>query len=74
MGRERVEQGRLAGSGPTGNQDVLLGRDGVRELRSQDFCDRAPVDELVEAVPTCELSNGQRRAGHGARWEHGGDA
>ena len=41
--------------------------DGVRELCSQGLCEHAPVDELVEAVPTCELSNGQRRARQGTR-------
>src|SRR3954454_23927383 len=69
---EGIQQCRLARSGSTGNEDVLLRRDrrheACRQLRRQ----RADINQIVEAVAARELSNRQRWAVDSARRKHGG--
>ena len=73
MSRERVQQRRLAGARAARDEDVVLGPDGVRELRRDHRCHGADGHEILQAVPSCEFPDGQRRSTDRAGWEHRGD-
>src|SRR5688572_29447052 len=67
---QRVEQRRLAGTGPAGDQDVLLPTNGGGKLRRDGRRQGTDVDEVVQVVAARELANRERRSSDGTWREH----
>src|SRR4051812_23940043 len=47
---QRIQEGRLAGSGSSGNQNIPVHGDGVRELRRELCTESTDRDEILQRV------------------------